>query len=146
MSYSKILVPVAPAHGDEALRAVQVARSLVATGGTITVITVLEDVPRYVTMEAYVMDPVIEAGQQAVRKAVVEQFTAPDIEVVVRQGYPTRVILDEARGGGYDCIVIPSAQPGWEHFFLGSTASSVVRHAHCSVHVVRHEEGRPRSA
>ena len=137
MSYSKLLVPVAPGHGDEAGRAVEVARSLVAEGGSITVVTVIEDLPRYLTVETFAVDPEIMESQRAVGEAVVAEFTAPDVEVVVRHGYPTRAILDEAQEGGYDCIVIASAQPGWAHFFLGSTASSVVRHAHCSVHVVR---------
>jgi universal stress protein F len=137
MSYSKILVPVAPGHGGEAGRAVDVARSLVDEGGSITVVTVIEDLPRYLTAETMAWDPSILESQQAVGQAVVAEFTAPDVEVVVRHGYPTRTILDEAKEGGYDCVVIASAQPGWAHFFLGSTASSVVRHAHCSVHVVR---------
>ena len=137
MPYSKILVPVAPAHGDEARRAVKVARSLLAAEGRLTVITVIEDLPRYLKDELDVMDPDMQDSLRAIGDAVVEDFTAPDIEVLVRHGYATREILDEAKGESYDCIVIPSAQPGWEHFFLGSTASSVVRHARCSVHVVR---------
>jgi universal stress protein F len=137
MSYSKILVPVAPGHGEEAGRTVEVARSLLARGGSITVITVMEELPRYLTIEAFSMDPDLQESQRAIGQAVVEEFTAPDVEVLVRHGYPTRMILDEADEGGYDCIVIGSAQPGWQHFFMGSTASAVVRHAHCSVHVVR---------
>jgi universal stress protein F len=137
MSYSKILVPVAPGHGEEAARAVAVARSLVAEDGSITVITVMEELPRYLSIEAFSMDPDLQESQRAIGQAVVEELTAPDVEVLVRHGYPTRVILGEAEDDGYDCIVISSAQPGWQHIFLGSTASSVVRHAHCSVHVVR---------
>ncbi|GGK78602.1 universal stress protein [Ornithinimicrobium pekingense] len=137
MSYSTVLVPVAPGHGDEARRAVEVARTLVDEGGSITVVTVIEDLPRYLTVETFAVDPQIMESQRAVGEAVVAEFTAPDVEVVVRHGYPTRAILDEIEDGGYDCVVIASAQPGWAHFFLGSTASSVVRHAHCSVHVVR---------
>lgn len=137
MAYFKILVPVAPGHGDEAGRAVEVARTLLGEGGSVTVVTVIEDLPRYLTAEAMALDPGILESQRAVGEAVVAEFTAADVEVVVRHGYPTRTILDEAKDGGYDCIVIASAQPGWAHFFLGSTASSVVRHAHCSVHVVR---------
>lgn len=138
MSYSKVLVAVAPGHGDEARRAVEVARSLVAADGRVCVVTVMETLPQYLTVEAIAMDPAVQETQRAIADAVVQEFTAPDMDVVVRHGYPTRMILDEAEEGGYDCIVIASAQPGWGHFFMGSTASSVVRHAHCSVHVVRH--------
>lgn len=146
MSYSKILVPVAPGHGAEAQRAVDVARSLATADGRITVITVMEELPHYMTVEAIAMDPALREAQRAIGEAVVKEFTAPDVEVLVRHGYPTRAILDEAKDGSYDCIVIASAQPGWQRLFLGSTASSVVRHAHCSVHVLRDEgahEPRP---
>ncbi|RIK16919.1 MAG: universal stress protein [Acidobacteria bacterium] len=140
MTYSRILVPVAPAHGDEAGRAVEVARSLAAPDAQITVITVVEDLPPYLRTEAYVLNEEAQESRQSIGQAVVDEFTAPDTRVLVRHGHPTRMILDEAGSGSYDCIVIPSAQPGWGHFFLGSTASSVVRHAHCSVHVVRHQD------
>ncbi|WP_170501927.1 universal stress protein, partial [Ruegeria atlantica] len=38
---------------------------------------------------------------------------------------------------GIDCIVLASHKPGMKDFFLGSTAALVVRHARCSVHVLR---------
>ena len=141
MSYSRILVPVAPGHGPEAQRAVDVARSLLTPDGRITVITVLEDLPHYMTVEAVAMDPALHEAQRAMGEAIVEELTAPDVEVLVKRGYPTRAILHEAEEGGVDCIVIASAQPGWQKFFLGSTASSVVRHAHCSVLVLRDRVG-----
>lgn len=137
MSYTKVLVPVAPGYGEEARRALDVARSLLDPGGRITVISVVEELPRYLSSEVGTIIPVFEETQQALREAVVRDFTAPDVDVVTTSGHPTRKILDLARDGGHDCIVIASAQPGWEHFFLGSTASGVVRHARCSVHVVR---------
>src|SRR5690606_21813552 len=123
MSYTKVLVPVAPGHGEEVGRALDVARSLLAPDGRITVITVLEDFPRYLTSEVAAVMPVVEENRQAVRAAMVEEFTAPDVDVVTTSGHPTRAILDLAKEEGHDCIVIASAQPGWEHFFLGSTAS-----------------------
>ena len=43
MSYTKVLVPVAPGYGEEARRALDVARSLLDPGGRITVISVVEE-------------------------------------------------------------------------------------------------------
>ena len=140
MSYSKILVPVAPGHGDEAARAMQVARSLLSPGGGITVVTVLEDFPGYIAADVYALQPAIEESQQEAVQAIVDEFGGSDVEVVTLNGHPARSIVELATTEGYDCIVIPSAQPGWEHFLLGSTASGVVRHARCSVHVVRTPE------
>ncbi len=137
MSYTKVLVPVAPGYGEEARRALDVARSLLDPGGRITVISVVEELPRYLSSEVGTIIPVFEETQHALRETMVRDFTAPDVDVVTTTGHPTRRILDLAKDEGHDCIVIASAQPGWEHFFLGSTASGVVRHARCSVHVVR---------
>jgi nucleotide-binding universal stress UspA family protein len=138
MAYSTILVPIAPGYGDEAHRALEVARSLLTPEGKITVVSVIEELPAYLTVDIYyAMDPTVQENQMAVREAIVAEFTAPDVEVETCSGHPTRAILDVAKKGEHECIVIASSQPGWEHFFLGSTASGVVRHARCSVHVVR---------
>lgn len=139
MSYSTILVPVAPGHGVESDRAMEVARSLLSEGGRITVISVLEDLPRYLTAEIYALTPQIRHDHDTMAESIREKFAAEDVDVEIRSGHPTRAILDLAKTGDHECIVIASAQPGWSHFLLGSTASGVVRHAHCSVHVVRHE-------
>lgn len=138
MSYSTVLVPVAPGYGEEADRAMQVARSLLSEGGRITVVSVLEDLPRYLTAEIYALTPEMRHNHAKVGEAIRERFTAPDVDVEIRSGHATRSILDVVKHGGHECIVIASAQPGWAHFFLGSTASGVVRHATCSVHVLRH--------
>ncbi len=141
MVYAKILVPIAPGYGEEAHRALKVARSLLTPHGRITVISVIEELPAYLTMDIYyAVDPSVRENQMRVGESIVEAFTTDDVEVVTRNGHPTRAILDEARRGGHDCIVIPSAQPGWEHYLLGSTAAGVVRQAHCSVHVLRQPE------
>lgn len=144
MSYSKILVPVAPGRGGEARRAVDVARSLLGADGSITVVTVLEDLPTYLSVEAVAMDPALREAQEESAREVVDELTAPDVRVVVRRGSATRTILHEAEEGGHDCIVVASSQPGWAHLVLGSTAAGLVRHARCSVHVLREPRDAPR--
>ena len=139
MSYTKVLVPVAPGYGKEAQRALDVARSLLDEGGRVTVLSVLEELPRYLASEVATIVPILEENKVAMREKLARDFTAPDVDVVTASGHPTREILDLAKSQGHDCIVIASAEPGWEHFFLGSTASGVVRHARCSVHVVREQ-------
>lgn len=57
---------------------------------------------------------------------------------VIREGEPRRAILDYAATIDCDCIVMGSH--GWhgvDRFFMGSVSEGVVRHAHCSVLVVR---------
>lgn len=136
-TYSKILVPIAPDSGDEAQRAMDVARALLAPDGRVTVISVFEQLPRYVAAQSLIDESALERSRAASEAAVKDRFGAEDVDTVFADGNATRQILDTAEAGGYDCIVIASAQPGWQSFFLGSTASGVVRHARCSVHVLR---------
>ena len=53
------------------------------------------------------------------------------------EGHSGRSILDWAEENGPDLIIIASHRPGMQDLLLGSTASQVVRHARCAVHVVR---------
>ena len=56
---------------------------------------------------------------------------------MIREGAPASTILDVAGELSVDMIVIGSHDPGLADYFLGSVAARVVRHAHCSVLVVR---------
>jgi len=57
--------------------------------------------------------------------------------VLLKSQSAGRAITEYANTHGADCIVVASHQPGIKDFFLGSTAARVVRHAHCTVHVLR---------
>jgi len=60
------------------------------------------------------------------------------IESRVREGDPRREIVDEAKDWGADLIVVGShGRTGMQRWLLGSVAEHVVRHAPCSVEVVR---------
>ncbi|MGB7181322.1 MAG: universal stress protein [Burkholderiaceae bacterium] len=58
-------------------------------------------------------------------------------EVVVEEGNAAQVILRVAKQRKTDLIVIGSHNPGIADYLLGSVAARVVRHASCSVMVVR---------
>ena len=60
-----------------------------------------------------------------------------EVEVVVRVGHPYKTILEVAEELSAELIIIASHQPEHHNYFLGSTAAKVVRHATCSVLVVR---------
>ena len=87
--------------------------------------------------------------QQAIDKArerlraFADEHVPEDVEVEVHVGHgrPYEVILASAKRIGADLIVIGPHQPGTEDYFLGSTASRVVRFAKCSVLVVRYSDG-----
>jgi nucleotide-binding universal stress UspA family protein len=46
-------------------------------------------------------------------------------------------VLAEAKKIGADLIVVGSHRPGMATYLLGSNASTIVRHAECSVLVIR---------
>ncbi len=59
------------------------------------------------------------------------------ISTVVRVGGVYPEILAEAESWGADLIVIGSHRPAMSTYLIGSNAKTVVRHARCSVLVVR---------
>lgn len=134
--YKHILVPIAPDHAPKSGEAVTVARALLAEGGRITALTVLEAIPAYIANQ-------LPEGQLEKTRAEVETRLKADLGGVngvstsVVVGHSANTILDQANAIGADCIIISSHRPGLQDYFLGSTAGRVVRHAQCSVHVVR---------
>ncbi|MGC9419417.1 MAG: universal stress protein [Rhodovulum sp.] len=134
--YSNILVPVAVDHGPDLEEVLAVARLLRNADGKITVMTVAEAIPPYVSQY-------LPEDQEAKTRATIhddlkgELEDAPDIEIRVITGHAGMTIVDYAERHGVDCIVMHSHRPGLKDYFLGSTAARVVRHAPCSVHVIR---------
>jgi nucleotide-binding universal stress UspA family protein len=64
-------------------------------------------------------------------------------DTVVREGDPRSSIVDEADEWGADLIVVGShGRTGLTRWLLGSVAQAIVRHASCSVEVVRQRESR----
>lgn len=62
---------------------------------------------------------------------------ALDVEPVVRLGSVYKEALQFARDIGAGLIVMGAHKPGMADYLLGSNASQIVRHAKCSVWVVR---------
>ena len=79
----------------------------------------------------------IKAGERAQSKLQEILGEGSGIKTRVLHGNAASEILGLAAREGVDCIVIASHKPGFADYFLGSTAARVVRHAQCSVHVIR---------
>jgi nucleotide-binding universal stress UspA family protein len=63
------------------------------------------------------------------------------VRATVRVGNPHFQILEEAKSGNVDLIVMGTkGRTALAHLFIGSTAERVVRHAPCPVMVVRERE------
>ena len=80
-----------------------------------------------------------EEAKAIVAKAAAELRSAGvNATTAVTQGDAKSVILDDAKTWGADLIVVGSrGRKGLDRFMLGSVSEAVLRHAHCSVEVVR---------
>ena len=133
--YTKILVPMALDHGVS-IHTLEIATALRAKGGEIIALHVHE-APQG-SVSAYLDDATVAAGYEKARADLDEKLADhPGVAPVLGKGHSARAIIDYANANGIDCIVIGSHKPGLSDYFLGSTASRVVRHAGCAVHVHR---------
>ncbi len=135
--YKSILVPVDIGHGDLGKMLMAKAIQLLDTGGKIHLLYVLDEVPAYIAAE--IPDRVLSERKTEALAAL--QALASDANMVseatVRTGSPSIGILGAAKDNGCDLIMIASHRPDLRDYFIGSTASKVVRHAECSVLIVR---------
>ncbi|MFC5736729.1 universal stress protein [Sinirhodobacter huangdaonensis] len=134
--YSNIIVPLAFDEDHNPDTALNVARALASDGARITLVHVMADVP------GYAISYMPEGYATELRQTLQQQLDglAADFEAgagVIRQGNAANEILDLAEEIQADCIVIASHRPGFGDYLIGSTAARVVRHAPCSVMVLR---------
>ncbi len=134
--YSNILVPIAFDNAHESAPSIKVAQLLASKGAKISILHVFEEIPEYASN--YLPDGFRENARAQAEKALVEvASTVAGAEAHVVSGHAGRTILEWAQSHQNDLIVIASHRPGLQDYFLGSTASRVVRHAKCGVHVLR---------
>ncbi len=135
--YGKILVPIDLSHVDTGMKAIKIARKLLDDDGKIILINVVEDVPTYITAELPVgiFDETKDIALAELKKAA--KSVGLDADIEVRSGRAAPAILDTAEERKADLIVLASHRPGLADYFLGSTASRVVRHAQCPVFIDR---------
>ena len=80
-----------------------------------------------------------QAAEIALKKITAEHFShAAKVRLLVKEGRPADVICRVAAEEAADAVIIPThGHSGLKHVLLGSVAEKVVRHAPCSVLVVR---------
>ena len=136
--YTHALVPIDLAHAENAGDMIKAASAMLDDSGKITLLYMMPDIPAMV--ETYLPDgTTAEARTQAKEEldAIADRGNGPSIDTEVRVGNPAYGILEAAEADKCDLIVIASHQPELADYLLGSTAAKVVRHATCSVHVMR---------
>lgn len=134
--YKNILIPVSLDEDRDVDAAVAVARQLSDDNARITFVHVIEPAPAYVT-EVIPPDIWTERREKATERMRTISEGVPNAHYIIIDGSSGRALTDWARDNDADCIVIASHRPVFSDLFLGSTATWVVRHAHCAVHVIR---------
>lgn len=141
--FKKILYPIDLEESECALGPlVQVVDHVVANEAELYLIYVLPSLSNPLVASYFPANAREELTAKA--KASMESFiddnipNAIRVTSVVTEGTPYEEILREAHELKVDLIMISSHnREGLERWLLGSTTAKVVRHAHCSVMVLR---------
>ncbi|WP_407050458.1 universal stress protein [Methyloraptor flagellatus] len=138
--FKKVVVPVDPGEIEFARKAVENAVAMVVPGGEIRLVSVMVPMGGYVSeflpadFEAN-LEKETDDRMKEIAKAIAHDGKA--ISTSLRMGSIYHEVLDEAQEFGADLIVISSHRPAMSTYLLGSNAAKIVRHALCSVLVLR---------
>lgn len=142
--FLRILLPVDFSQGSQCALSYAAALAQACAGG-ITLVHVIEPPPY--PQFGYARIPTKEAGLRRSARKKLEPLAAKfnrsgiKTSIVIRHGSAFQEISSQAREAGDDLIVIATRGRGTvAHALLGSTAERVVRHAPCTVVVVREHE------
>jgi nucleotide-binding universal stress UspA family protein len=139
--FRKILVPIDIAETAAAEPGVYFAAQLAAlTNGAVRMIHILTPIP--FSLQALLptqlnTDRENEALAKLAEIAKKASVPAGYLSQTVRIGAASDEVLAEAKFWGADLIIVGSHSPSIRTYLLGSNAEKIVRHANCSVLVVR---------
>lgn len=135
--YKSILIPVDLANVTKIDFLVDRAVVQSSCNSKIILLNVVEEIPSWAAVELPrgILDKSVQSSLEKLKALAAS--TSIEVEVEVRAGHPYKTILEVAEEKSADLIIVASHQPELQNYFLGSTAAKVVRHATCSVLVVR---------
>ncbi|MEQ8814586.1 MAG: universal stress protein [Thalassobaculum sp.] len=140
--YADIMLAVDLVHPGTQMKAVATAVELARTfGARIHVITVVPDYGMSLVGGFFTKEherQAIDAANKALHDFTAENLPKEiKLQHIVGHGTIYQEILRYAADTGCDLIVLASHRPELEDYLLGPNAARVVRHARCSVMVVR---------
>ena len=140
--YENILFPVDLEHTVEAEKALKIAvDEAKRSKAKLSIMTVAPGFGMPIVASFFDEGAVKNALKEIARhlKQYVDENIPDDIETdaIVVEGNPAELILKQAQNGKIDLIVIASHNSQIENLLLGSCAAKVVRHANCTVTVVK---------
>lgn len=139
--YSNILVSIDLEEPSSWVKAVPVGLALAKSfGATITLCTVVPDrvaIQDGAQWSRLSYQALLDSAKARLALLAEELRGETPMEVQVGMGSIYGGILDRAEEAGADLIVLASHRPAMRDWLIGANASRVVRHARCSVLVVR---------
>ncbi|MTI03162.1 universal stress protein [Roseibium sp. RKSG952] len=134
--YHNILVPISFDAERDTSGPLKLAQILATPDAQVTLLHVVEHIPDYAI--SYMPVEYLTEARKAIQTELdMLAEKLPNATGVVIEGHSGRTILDWAETNKPDLIIMASHRPGMQDLLLGSTATHVVRHAGCAVHVVR---------
>jgi nucleotide-binding universal stress UspA family protein len=139
--FNNILIPVDLAAESSWRRALPAAVEQTRHGAGALIVMTVSDLNLDIT-ETIMSDDFTRKYQEKLEQRLdklVKQHVPEDIPVrqFVRNGRIYREVLEAANDVNADLIVMASHRPSMEDYLLGTNAAKVMRHAKCSVLVVR---------
>ena len=135
--YKTILVPIDMGHVVEGKSIIDMAIDHATEDSKIILLNVVEEIPNWaaINLPADIIEKSLDTARDELKAIATASGRKMDVEI--RTGHSYNTILDVAEEKNVDLIIVASHRPGLQDYFLGSTAAKVVRHAKCSVLVVR---------
>ncbi|MDJ0612343.1 MAG: universal stress protein [Rhizobiaceae bacterium] len=135
--FKRVLIPVDIAHTEKAAEMVEAAKRVANDETQFVIASIIHSVPALA--ELSVPQEYFDMAEEEARKTltVIAKENGLDAKIELRVGQPANDILTMQKELDIDLVIIGSHKPGLQDYFLGSTASRVVRHAQCPVLVMR---------
>ncbi len=139
--FERILVPVDLAEPEMTELAINQALAFATPPKTEIRLVNVQSLPSPLFIEFAPLDlqrrALLAAEEQIERIAGKMNYPRRHISIAVRTGSVYDEALAEAEDWEADLIVVCSRRPGMRTYLMGSNSANIVRHAKCSVHVVR---------
>jgi nucleotide-binding universal stress UspA family protein len=141
--FRSIVVPVDLSEVDVSRPAIATAVRLAKeSGGRVTLVNVVPIMPVMMldTVPVSYEAEIAEKSQASLAELARTVDLPPErVAAVVRIGGVYHEVLEVAKDKGADLVVVGSHRPAMATYLLGSNATAIVRHATCSVLVLRGE-------
>lgn len=142
--FKNILVTIHLQYLENHPKVLSTALKVLDDDGKITLLFVNEN------MKHGSISPLLEETNQdnynkealAKLKEIADKYSVPreKVNFKIREGVSHQEIIEEAKKIKADTIIMMASRPGLKSYFIGTTAERVIRHANCSVFVLRHTD------